>query len=130
MKIKEIKEQDLLQFCTMILTKTLIELNQNKDANWLEIFANSLKNDLINDFENLDIRDVELSFHNGIRKQKEKTEIIVLNVPTYYTWLTDHRNLKWSNESKEPERRDKRLSYRSRNGTGLTSISNKIKLLK
>ena len=128
MVIKEIKDPELLQFCTMLLTRTLIELNQNKNAEWLETFANSLANDLQNDFKNLDVRDIELAFHNGIRNQNEN-KTIVLNVPTYYLWIKEQRNLIWKEQSKEPERRDKRIQYRSRNGTGLKSISN-IKKLK
>ena len=111
MKIKEIKDPELLQFCTMLLTRTLIELNQNKNAQWLETFANSLANDLQNDFKNLDVRDIELAFHNGIRSQNEN-KTIVLNVPTYYLWIKEQRNLIWKEQSKEPERRDKRIQYR------------------
>ena len=41
-----------------------------------------------------------------------------------------HEQLIWNEASKEPERRDKRLKYRSRKGTGLNSISNNIKQIK
>ena len=49
---------------------------------------------------------------------------------TYYSWIKTHRQLIWNESSKEPEHQDKRLRYRSRNGTGMKSISNKLKQLK
>ena len=46
-----------------------------------------------------------------------------MTVKTYYHWIKSHRQIIWDNESKEPERKDKRLKYRSRNGTGLKKLN-------
>jgi hypothetical protein len=53
-----------------------------------------------------------------------------LNVQNYYKWIRDHRQLIWNESSKEPDRRDKRLVYRSREGTGLKIMNKEIKKLK
>jgi len=50
-----------------------------------------------------------------------------LNVQNYYKWIKSHRQLIWNEASKEPERQDKRLKYRSRKNTGISSINKLIK---
>jgi len=123
MKIKEYKEIDLILLCNDILFKTLVELGQKKPDDWLQVMSNSLANDLMQDFPNMEDKDIVASFRQGVRN----TDKFVLNVQTYYTWIKDHRQLIWNEESKEPHRRDKRLQYRTREGTGLKLMSNQIK---
>ena len=125
MKIKEIGIKDLTMACNDLLLKTLIELGQMKDEQWVLAMSHSLANDLRQDFGNLYFQDIVESFRQGVRN----TDKFVLNVKTYYYWIKSHRKLIWENNCKEPERRDKRLQYRSHKGTGLKSISN-IKKLK
>ena len=90
--------------------------------------SNSLANDLKQDFGNLTMEDIVHSFRNGVRNTDDVR--FVLNVQTYYIWIKKHRQLIWNESSKEPQRQDKRVRYRLRTGTGLSSISNKIKKLK
>ncbi len=125
MKIKEYNKKDLLIECVNIISKTLVELGQVKDEKHIVVLSTSLCNDLIESFSNLDIEDIQRAFHYGVRN----TETFVLNVQTYFKWIRAHRQLIWNEASKEPERQDKRLHYRSRSGTGLKKISN-IKQIK
>ena len=113
MIIKDIKEKDLILMCNDLLFRTVVELNQSKDEKWFLTMSVSLANDLKLDFE-------KLTFRQGVRN----TDDFVLSVKTFYKWIKAHRQLIWSEASKEPERQDKRLRYRSRNNTGLKSISN------
>ena len=125
MKIKEYEKQELTLKCVELVSLTLVELGQIKDEKHIVILSQSLSNDLIEDFGNLYFEDIQASFRNGVRN----TEQFVLNVQTYYKWIKAHRQLIWNESSKEPERQDKRLRYRSRTGTGLKQISN-LKQLK
>tara|TARA_R100001594_G_scaffold11334_3_gene25794 strand:+ start:3689 stop:4066 length:378 start_codon:yes stop_codon:yes gene_type:complete len=125
MKIKEYEKQELTLKCVELVSLTLVELGQVKDEKHIVILSQSLSNDLIEDFGNLYFEDIQASFRNGVRN----TEQFVLNVQTYYKWIKSHRQLIWNESSKEPERQDKRLKYRSRAGTGLKQISN-LKQLK
>ena len=124
MKIKEIERKELLILCNDLLFKTIVELGQNKEANWFLVMSNSLTNDLIEDFPNLDFQDIIMSFRQGVRSHEAK---FVVNVQTYYAWIKQHRQLIWENESKEPERVDRRLRYRSRKNTGLIGIKKLLK---
>ena len=126
MKIKDIEINELKIMCNDLLFKTLIELGQNnKDENWFVIMSNSLANDLIEDFgDSLTFIDVIMAFRQGVRSHEAK---FVINVQTYYLWLKNHRQLIWNESSKEPERQDKRLKYRSRNGTGMKTIASKLR---
>ena len=126
MKIKDYEIQELTLKCVGLISKTLVELGQVKDEKHIVILSSSLANDLIEDFKNLDFQDIEQAFRQGIRN----TDRFVLNVQTYYIWIKAHRQLIWNEASKEPERQDKRIKYRNRKGTGLQSISNKIKQIK
>ena len=125
MKIKEIETSQLKLKCLDLITKTFVELGQVKDDKTLAILAQTLASDLLEDFPNLTFEDIQQAFRQGIRN----TDRFVLNVQTYYLWIKAHRQLIWNEASKEPERQDKRLKYRSRKGTGLKSITN-IKQLK
>jgi len=125
MVIKEIENSQLKLKCLDLITKTFVELGQVKDDKTLAILAQTLANDLLEDFSNLTFEDIQQAFRQGIRN----TDRFVLNVQTYYLWIKAHRQLIWNEASKEPDRQDKRLRYRSRKGTGLKSITN-IKKLK
>ena len=126
MKIKKMHIQDLTIACNELLFTTLVELGQSKDEQWLVAMSHSLSNDLKSDFKNLEFEDIIHAFRQGVRN----TDRFVLNVQTYYSWIKEHRQLIWNESSKEPERKDKRLIYRSKSGTGLLSISDNIKKLK
>ena len=123
MKIKEYQKQELTLKCVELVSLTLVELGQVKDEKHIVILSQSLSNDLFEDFGNLYFEDIQASFRNGVRN----TDQFVLNVQTYYKWIKAHRQLIWNESSKEPERQDKRLRYRSKTGTGLISIQKKLK---
>ena len=126
MEIKEIHIQDLTIACNELLFKTLVELGQSKGEQWLLAMSHSLANDLKNEFKDLIFEDITQAFKNGVRDTDDIR--FVLNVQTYYIWIKKHQQLIWNESSKEPERQDKRLKYRSRKGTGMKSISNIKKL--
>ena len=123
MKIKEYEIQELTLKCVELVSKTLVELGQVKDEKHIVILSSSLANDLKEDFKNLYFEDVQQAFRQGVRN----TDKFVLNVQNYYLWIKAHRQLIWNEASKEPERQDKRLNYRSRKGTGLISIQKQLK---
>jgi len=123
MKIKEIEISQLKLKCLDLITKTFVELGQVKDDKTLAILAQTLATDLLEDFPNLTFEDIQQSFRQGVRN----TDRFVLNVQTYYLWIKAHRQLIWNESSKEPERQDKRLRYRSRKNTGLNNINKLIK---
>ena len=123
MKIKEIEISQLKLKCLDLITKTFVELGQVKDDKTLAILAQTLANDLLEDFSNLTFEDIQQAFRQGIRN----TDRFVLNVQTYYLWIKAHRQLIWNEASKEPELQDKRLRYRSRKATGLNNINKLIK---
>lgn len=118
-KIKEIKTNDLESMCVDLLAKTYLELGQKSDAETMITFAKILSEDLQDDFKNLTFEDIIQSFKQGVRTSDE----FHLNVKTYYKWIKTHRQIIWNNADKTPERMDKRLKYRSRNGTGLKKLS-------
>ena len=123
--IKDIDIKELELMCVDLISKTLVELGQLKDEKHIVILAKSLAYDVKEDFKNLYFEDIVQSFRQGVRG----TDSFVLNVQNYYKWIKEHRQLIWNEASKEPERQDKRLVYRSRKGTGLKSITN-IKQIK
>ena len=123
MKIKEIEISQLKLKCLDLITKTFVELGQVKDDKTLAILAQTLANDLLEDFSNLTFEDIQASFRQGVRHTQE----FHLTVKTYYKWIKAHRQLIWNEASKEPELQDKRLRYRSRTATGLNNINKLIK---
>ena len=123
--INDIDIKDLELHCVDLVSKTLVELGQVKDEKHIVVLSKSLAYDLKEDFSKLYLEDIQQAFRQGVRT----TEVFVLNVQTYYKWIKSHRQLIWNETSKEPERQDKRLKYRSRKGTGLKSITN-IKQIK
>tara|TARA_R110000824_G_C15003380_1_gene656495 strand:- start:224 stop:613 length:390 start_codon:yes stop_codon:yes gene_type:complete len=123
MKIREIEQQELELKCVDLISKTYIELGQTKTGKEIVILSQSLSEDLRQDFDNsMEWIDIEQSFRNGVRR----TEQFHLSVKTYYKWITTQRQLIWDNNHKEPQKQDKRLHYRTRKGTGMTQIQNKI----
>ena len=122
--IKDIDIKELELMCVDLISKTLVELGQVKDEKHIVILAKSLAYDVKEDFKNLTFEDIVQAFRQGVRG----TDSFVLNVQNYYKWIKDHRQLIWNESSKEPERQDKRLIYRSKSGTGLLSISDNIRL--
>jgi hypothetical protein len=125
-KIKEIKTSDLQSMCVDLLAKTYLELGQKSDAETMITFAQILSEDLQESFQNLTFEDITQSFKQGVRN----TDDFHLNVKTYFKWIKTHRQIIWDNSDKTPERMDKRLKYRSRNGTGLKKLSINKKLIK
>jgi len=124
-KIKDIQIEKLREFGVDLLSKTYMELGQRPSEEDIVSFAIILAEDLKIDFKNLELNDIQESFRQGVRNTKE----FHITVKVYYSWIKSHRQLIWNESSKEPERQDKRLQYRSRKGTGMKSISN-IKKLK
>jgi hypothetical protein len=124
--IKDIDIKELELMCVDLISKTLVELGQLKDEKHIVILAKSLAYDVKEDFKNLYFEDIVQAFRQGVRG----TDSFVLNVQNYYKWIKEHRQLIWNEASKEPERIDKRLVYRSRKGTGLNIMNKEIKKLK
>lgn len=120
--IKEIEIKELKLLCVDLVSKTLVELGQSKTDKEIVILATSLAEDLKEDFYKLFFIDIQKSFREGVRR----TELFSLNVKTYYNWIKRHRDLIWENESKEELHKDKRLKYRSRNNTGITTLKQKM----
>tara|TARA_Y100000361_G_C11150596_1_gene340777 strand:+ start:141 stop:518 length:378 start_codon:yes stop_codon:yes gene_type:complete len=125
MIIKDMTEKELKLGCLDIITKTVVELGQSKDDKTLTILASSLYEDLLDMYSNMHFEDIVKAFHYGVRN----TDIFLLSVQNYNKWIKSHRQLIWNESSKEPERLDKRLKYRTKIGTGMKKISN-IKLIK
>ena len=108
-KIKDIEIEKVREFAVDLLSKSYMELGQRPNEEDIVMFAVILAEDLKEDFPNLELEDIRQSFRQGIRNS-EKFHMTV-------------RQIIWDNESKEPERQDKRLKYRSRNGTGLKKLN-------
>jgi|TARA_R110000787_G_scaffold87489_4_gene186396 hypothetical protein len=118
-KIKDIEIEKVREFAVDLLSKSYMELGQRPNEEDIVMFAVILAEDLKEDFPNLELEDIRQSFRQGIRN----SEKFHMTVKTYYHWIKSHRQIIWDNESKEPERKDKRLKYRSRNGTGLKKLN-------
>jgi len=121
MKIKEIDIKQLTGMCVDLLMKTYTELGQTPNEQVVLVMSQSLANDLKQDFQNLYFIDIENAFREGVRN----TDKFSVNVKTYYFWIKKHRDLIWSEASKEPEHQDKRLTYRNTKGK-LEHISKKL----
>jgi len=124
-KIKDITIESLREFSCDLLSRTYMELGQRPTEEDIVTFAMILADDLKTDFKNLTQTDIQQAFRQGIRN----TDDFHITVKTYYKWIKAHRQLIWDNESKEIEYKDKRLAYRSPNGTGMKSLSTNIKKL-
>tara|TARA_R110000772_G_scaffold220356_1_gene330843 strand:+ start:2239 stop:2622 length:384 start_codon:yes stop_codon:yes gene_type:complete len=125
--IKNILIEDLRSEAVDIMNKTYLELGQNPTEETIVSFSYILAEDLSRDFYNMEMPDIWEAFRIGVRQ----TEIFHLQVKTYYKWIRDHRQIIWDNETIEPNMQDKRLNYRTRQGTGMKRINIKdIKQLK
>tara|TARA_R110001606_G_scaffold394930_1_gene566336 strand:- start:2969 stop:3349 length:381 start_codon:yes stop_codon:yes gene_type:complete len=119
MKIKQFETNDLQLKCVDLLAKTYLELGQKSDSETMITFAKILCEDLQENFQDLTIQDIQQAFKQGVRN----TDDFHLNVKTYFKWIKAHRQIIWNNETIEPIMQDKRIKYRSRNGTGMKKIS-------
>jgi hypothetical protein len=126
--IKDIPIEDLRAFSVEILSRTFLELRQHSiSEDDIVSLSLILAEDLQKDFYNLTLEDVKESFRQGIRN----TDDFLIGPKVWYKWMKNFRQLIWNNEDIAPNMRDKRLAYRSRNGTGLKKLNIKdLKLLK
>ena len=125
--IKNIAIEDIRSEALKIMRNTYTELGQSPDALKLTSISYSLAEDLIRDFSKMEMRDIWEAFRIGVRQ----SEVFHITVKSYYKWIKDHRQIIWDNETIEPNMQDKRLNYRTRQGTGMKRINIKdIKLLK
>ena len=126
--IKDIPIEDLRAFSVEILSRTFLELRQtNITEDDIVSLSLILAEDLQKDFHNITIEDVKESFRQGIRN----TDDFLIGPKVWYKWMKNFRQLIWNNEDIDPHMRDKRLAYRSRNGTGLKKLNIKdLKLIK
>lgn len=126
--IRDIQIEELRNEALAIMSKAYLELGQSPGEDTIVSFSLILADDLKRDFGNMKMQDIREAFRIGVRESQE----FHLTVKTYYKWIKSHRQIIWDNETIEPERRDKRLNYRSRNGTGLKKLDsiNVKKLLK
>ena len=119
MKIKEYTTLDLELKCVNLLASTYLQLGQKSDAKSMNFLGSILCEDLQTDFQDLTMDDIIHAFKQGIRN----TDDFHLTVKTYYKWIKAHQQIIWNNEKVDPIMQDKRLKYRSRNGTGMKKIS-------
>ncbi len=120
-QIKTIEISKLREKCVDLLSQTYMELGQRPNEEDVVTFALILANDLAEDFENLTFTDIRKAFRNGIRH----TDRFHITVKTYYSWIKQWRQIIWDNHSKTSNI-DKRLTYRSKKGTGTKQIGNQI----
>tara|TARA_R110000744_G_scaffold30329_6_gene71871 strand:- start:7094 stop:7477 length:384 start_codon:yes stop_codon:yes gene_type:complete len=118
--ISSISIEDARNDALEIMTRAYLELGQNPGEDTIVSFSLILAEDLKRDFDNMEMKDIREAFRIGVRETQE----FHLTVKTYYKWIRSHRQVIWDNETVEPEMRDKRLNYRSRNGTGTKKIDN------
>lgn len=125
--IKNKTKDELNIFGISLVRDTLIQLGQTKSAEDQATIARILINDLQKDFSNMEFEDVQEGFRNGIRN----TDEFVLNVKTYYKWLKMQKKIlyenEWNKNNLATYREDKRVSYRSRKGTGMITINKLLK---
>ena len=118
--------KELTKKCIGLISSTLVQLGQTKTDKDILILASTLAEDLIRDWKMLSWQDVEESFRSGIRESEE----FALNVKNYYKWLRTHKKLidehVYKQNNLESFTIDRRLKYRSRNGTGLLTIKKLI----
>jgi len=117
--INNIPIEDIRSEALKIMRNTYIELGQSPDALKLTSISYSLADDLSRDFKKMEMRDIWEAFRIGVRQ----TEVFHITVKSYYKWIEDHRQIIWNNETIEPNMQDKRLNYRTRQGTGMKRIN-------
>ena len=124
--IKNIETEELKMKCLDLISGTFIQLGQNKAAEDKALLAKFLCEDLQRDFPKMEMIDIEEAFRNGIRE----SEIFALNVQTYYKWIKTQKKVLNDDlfAKKLPSYRPvKKVSYRSRKGTGIKNINILIK---
>jgi hypothetical protein len=119
--------KELTKKCIGLISSSLVQLGQTKTDKDILIIASTLAEDLVRDFPRMEWKDIEEAFRTGIRE----TDEFSLNVKTYYKWIKHQKKIiyedQWNQENKLHYSEDKRLKYRSRNGTGLITINKLIK---
>lgn len=126
--IKELSIEDIRNLSIELLSRTFLELRQtNISEDDIVSLSLILAEDLKKDFYNMEIEDIKESFRLGIRN----TDDFLIGPKVWYKWIKKHRQLIWNNEGIDSYMQDKRLAYRSREGTGLKKLSiNDIKMIK
>jgi hypothetical protein len=126
--IKELSIEDIRNLSIELLSRTFLELRQtNISEDDIVSLSLILAEDLKKDFYNMEIEDIKESFRLGIRN----TDDFLIGPKVWYKWIKKHRQLIWNNEGIDSYMQDKRLAYRSKEGTGLKKLSiNDIKMIK
>ena len=101
------------------MSRTFLELRQNPSEDDVVAMSLILAEDLEKDFANMELLDIKEAFRQGIRN----TDDFLIGPKIWYKWLKKHQQLIWNNEKVEIHMQDKRLAYRTRNGTGMKKIS-------
>jgi|TARA_R100001163_G_C4933576_1_gene108470 hypothetical protein len=93
--IKDISIEELRTHCLEILSKTFLELRQDKvTEDDIVSLSLILADDLKRDFKNLELMDIKNAFIRGTRE----TDLFVVKPRTWYTWIKTYRNILWSAE--------------------------------
>jgi hypothetical protein len=126
--IKDLSIEDIRNLSIELLSRTFLELRQtNISEDDIVSLSLILAEDLKKDFYNMEIEDIKESFRLGIRN----TDDFLIGPKVWYKWIKKHRQLIWNNEGIDSYMQDKRLAYRSKEGTGLKKLSiNDIKMIK
>lgn len=125
MIIKDLSIAEVRNYSLEILSSTFLQLRQNVSEDDIVALSLILAEDLKEDFPKLYIEDINKAFRQGIRN----TDDFLIGPKVWYKWIKKHRDLIWSESSKEIEYQDKRLNYRKSLGTGMKSIGTTINKL-
>ena len=98
--IKTMSKEDLILSSVDLVSKTYIELGQNKvEEETIEIMATSLAADLARMYKNFYFEDAENAFNLGVRSPITN-DFIHLTVPVYMKWLRKHQEIIWDARSR------------------------------
>ncbi len=125
MMIKDLSIAEVRNYSLEILSSTFLQLRQNVSEDDIVALSLILAEDLKEDFPKLYIEDINKAFRQGIRN----TDDFLIGPKVWYKWIKKHRDLIWSESSKEVQYQDKRLNYRKSLGTGMKSIGTTINKL-
>ena len=125
MIIKDLSIAEVRNYSLEILSSTFLQLRQNVSEDDIVALSLILAEDLKEDFPKLYIEDINKAFRQGIRN----TDDFLIGPKVWYKWIKKHRDLIWSESSKEIQYQDKRLNYRKSLGTGMKSIGTTINKL-
>tara|TARA_Y100000004_G_scaffold126789_1_gene142726 strand:- start:3331 stop:3717 length:387 start_codon:yes stop_codon:yes gene_type:complete len=123
--IKDLSIAEVRNYSLEILSSTFLQLRQNVSEDDIVALSLILAEDLKEDFPKLYIEDINKAFRQGIRN----TDDFLIGPKVWYKWIKKHRDLIWSESSKEVQYQDKRLNYRKSLGTGMKSIGTTINKL-